>query len=89
MSENMKQVGRESGETAKEAAAAVSNSMEHIVGSEPMNSTIRTALLIATGASIVTSLVLQITDKKNEALFVGQWAPTILLIALWGQVVKE
>ena len=40
-------------------------------------------------ASIATSLVLQILDRKHNALFVGQWAPTFLLLGIYNKVVKQ
>ena len=40
-------------------------------------------------ASIATSLVLQILDRKHNALFVGQWAPTFLLLGIYNKLVKQ
>jgi hypothetical protein len=45
-------------------------------------------LLAGAGLSILGSLVMQLTGKKHEALFIGQWAPTLVSIALWYQIVK-
>jgi len=44
--------------------------------------------LWAAGASIAGSLFLQFSGKQHEALFVGQWAPTFLLLGLYNKVVK-
>jgi len=44
--------------------------------------------LWAAGASIVASLAFQFTGRKNESLFVGQWAPTFLLLGLYNKIVK-
>ena len=44
--------------------------------------------LWAAGASIVGSLVLHSVDRKHDALFVGQWAPTFLLFGLYNKLVK-
>ena len=44
--------------------------------------------LWAAGASIVGSLWLQFSGRKDESLFVGQWAPTFLLLGLYNKVVK-
>ncbi|MDQ6931657.1 MAG: hypothetical protein M3160_00625 [Candidatus Eremiobacteraeota bacterium] len=71
------------------AAAKVSNTMEESFSQEPTNSTMRSVLMVSAAASILGSLILQLARKKDESLFVGQWAPTILLIALWTQMVKE
>lgn len=44
--------------------------------------------LWAAGGSIIGSLLLQSMDRKTDALFVGQWAPTFLLIGLYNKLVK-
>src|SRR3954466_7112851 len=44
--------------------------------------------LWAAGASIIGSLVLQCSGWKEESLFVGQWAPTFLILGLYNKVVK-
>ncbi len=46
-----------------------------------------TFLWIAGGA-IVTSLVLKISGRDHESLFVGQWAPTFLILGLYNKMVK-
>lgn len=40
-------------------------------------------------ASIAGSLTLKILGKNHEALFVGQWAPTFLLLGLYNKLVKQ
>jgi len=40
------------------------------------------------GASIATSLTLKLMGKDHQALFVGQWAPTFLILGLYNKVVK-
>jgi hypothetical protein len=44
--------------------------------------------LWAAFASIGGSLVLQFMDRKHESLFVGQWAPTFLILGLYNKLVK-
>ena len=44
--------------------------------------------LWAAGASIATSLFLKFSGKPHEALFVGQWAPTFLILGLYNKIVK-
>ncbi len=44
--------------------------------------------LWAAGASIITSLAFKMMDKDHRALFVGQWAPTFLLLGLYNKIVK-
>ncbi len=35
------------------------------------------------------SLTLQIMDKPRVSLFVGQWAPTLLILGLYNKLVKQ
>jgi hypothetical protein len=44
--------------------------------------------LWAAGASIVGSLGLQLAGKDHASLFVGQWAPTFLILGLYNKLVK-
>ena len=41
----------------------------------------------AVGA-IGLSLVMQSTNRPHRALFVGQWAPTLLLLGVYNKIVK-
>ncbi len=40
------------------------------------------------GASIATSLTLKIMQRRDDALFVGQWAAPFLLLGLYNKLVK-
>ena len=40
-------------------------------------------------ASIAASLTLQLLSRKDNALFVGQWAPTFLLLGIYNKLVKQ
>ena len=40
-------------------------------------------------ASITLSLSFQVSGNKNASLFVGQWAPTFLLLGLYNKLVKQ
>ena len=44
--------------------------------------------LWAAGGSIVGSLALHLTGREHESLFVGQWAPTFLILGLYNKLVK-
>ena len=44
--------------------------------------------LWAAGGSIVGSLLLHFMGRKEESLFVGQWAPTFLILGLYNKLVK-
>ncbi len=40
------------------------------------------------GASIATSLTLKMMGRDRDANFVGQWAPTFLILGLYNKIVK-
>jgi hypothetical protein len=40
------------------------------------------------GASIATSMTLKMMGRSHDALFVGQWAPTFLILGLYNKMVK-
>lgn len=44
--------------------------------------------LVLGGGAIVGSLVLKVMGRHATANFVGQWAPTILLLGLYNKMVK-
>jgi len=44
--------------------------------------------LWAAGASIAGSLTLQCMNRQHASLFVGQWAPTFLILGLYNKIVK-
>jgi hypothetical protein len=44
--------------------------------------------LWAAGGSIVASLALQMLGAKQKSTFVGQWAPTFLILGLYNKLVK-
>jgi hypothetical protein len=44
--------------------------------------------LWAAGASIIGSLTLEALGEDHKALFVGQWAPTFLILGLYNKLVK-
>lgn len=44
--------------------------------------------LWAAGGSIALSLFFQAKDERHKALFVGQWAPTFLLLGIYNKMVK-
>ena len=39
--------------------------------------------------SISTSMTLQLMGKQHASLFVGQWAPTLLILGLYNKLVKQ
>jgi hypothetical protein len=44
--------------------------------------------LYAAGGSIVASLALKIMGRDKDALFVGQWVPTLLMLGMYNKLVK-
>ncbi len=46
------------------------------------------AFLWAAGGAIAGSLYFQMTGRPQRALFVGQWAPTFLILGLYNKLVK-
>ena len=40
------------------------------------------------GGSIAASLTLKFMGRHHDALFVGQWAPTFLILGLYNKLVK-
>jgi len=44
--------------------------------------------LYAAGGSIAASLTLKLMGRDKEAIFVGQWAPTFLILGLYNKLVK-
>jgi hypothetical protein len=47
------------------------------------------AYLAATGVSILLSLLLYLTGKKQAAQFVGLWAPTIITLGLFTKLLPR
>jgi hypothetical protein len=45
--------------------------------------------LWAAVGSMATSLTLQVSGKKQASTFVGQWAPTFLILGLYNKLVKQ
>ena len=45
--------------------------------------------LWAAAGSIATALTLQMTGKRHASTFVGQWAPTFLILGLYNKLVKQ
>jgi len=49
----------------------------------------QTAFLWAAGASIAASLTLKLIGRDKDGVFVGQWAPTFLILGLYNKLVKQ
>ena len=44
--------------------------------------------LWAAGGSILGSLMFQMMGQEKKAIFIGQWAPTFLILGLYNKLVK-
>lgn len=61
----------------------ITKSIESVTSSLPSGAYLTLAL-----ASMGVSATLQIMGKQKASLFVGQWAPTILIMGLYNKLVK-
>ncbi len=66
------------------AEGAVAKSIERQTAKMPSDWFLWAAL-----GSIATSFTLQMSGKQHASTFVGQWAPTFLILGLYNKVVKE
>jgi hypothetical protein len=76
------------------AAAAMGSNPEHREGPVARTIEYQTAkipsdvYLWAALGSMAASLTLKIMGKDKTALFVGQWAPSFLILGLYNKIVK-
>lgn len=75
--------GQGTEEARKHAEGPVARGIEHYTAQMPSD-----WFLWAAGASILGSLTLQCLGRKEDAQFVGHWAPTLLILGLYNKVVK-
>ena len=47
-----------------------------------------TFLWLAVG-SMVASAAMQLADNKQASMFIGQWAPTLLILGVYNKLVKQ
>jgi hypothetical protein len=83
MLETMNRPTRTGGEAYEHSEGSVARTIERQTAKLPSD-----LFLWAAGASIVGSLVLQCSGRKEESNFVGQWAPTFLILGLYNKLVK-
>jgi hypothetical protein len=85
MADTMTRMGQESqaGEAYRHSEGVVARTIEEQTAKLPSD-----LFLWAAGASIAGSLMLQFSGRKDESLFVGQWAPTLLILGLYNKIVK-
>jgi len=75
--------GNNGGEAQAHSEGVVARTIEEQTAKLPSD-----LFLWAAAGSIVGSLALQLSGKQHESLFVGQWAPTFLILGLYNKVVK-
>ena len=85
MAETMSRMGQQSwtGEAQQHSEGMLARTIEQQTAKLPSD-----VFLWAAGASIAGSLFLQFSGKREESLFVGQWAPTFLILGLYNKLVK-
>jgi hypothetical protein len=67
----------------KHSEGPVARGIEHYTAQMPSD-----WFLWAGGASIVASATLHLLGRKEDAQFVGHWAPTFLILGLYNKIVK-
>jgi hypothetical protein len=70
-------------EAEKHSEGPVAREIEHYTAQLPSD-----VFLWAAGGSILGSLALMAAGKRHGSLFVGQWAPTFLLLGIYNKIVK-
>jgi hypothetical protein len=63
---------------------SLTKQIEHYTSQVPSGTYLGLAL-----GSIGLALGLQVMGRKQEAQFVGQWVPTILILGLYNKLVKQ
>jgi hypothetical protein len=57
--------------------------------SERLSETSQDMFLFGAAISVAASLLLRVLGRQHDALFVGQWAPTLLALGLYSQRYPE
>ena len=81
--ETQERTPEETQEAQEHAEGPVARTIEEQTAKIPSD-----AYLWAALGSMGVSLVLQISGKKEESLFVGQWAPSFLILGVYNKLVK-
>jgi hypothetical protein len=71
-------------ERQQHAEGTVARSIEQQTAKIPSD-----VFLWAAVGSMATSLTMQLMGKEHVSLFVGQWAPTFLVLGLYNKLVKQ
>lgn len=62
----------------------VTSAIEKVTSQAPSSLFLGLAL-----GSMAVSVALQLSNKKHEALFIGQWAAPLLLMGIYNKMVKQ
>lgn len=76
-------VSRQGSEPERHREGPVARGIEEYTAQLPSDT-----FLWAAGASIAASITLMASGNRHGALFVGQWAPTFLLLGIYNKIVK-
>jgi len=83
-SEQSERFHDEAGLAEEAGGGRITDAIEQRAAQVPSN-----ALLWAAGASIGGSLLLHMMDRKQDARFVGQWAPTLLCLGIYNEMTRR
>jgi hypothetical protein len=83
MSTTLNQGGTQTQDKSKHREGPVAKQIEQQTAKLPSD-----LFLWGAVGAIVGSLMLQIGGAKDRANFVGQWAPTLLILGLYNKIVK-
>ncbi|HEY0253553.1 MAG TPA: hypothetical protein VGC41_18600 [Kofleriaceae bacterium] len=81
--ETFKQDIKDSMQTNNKQEGAATKAIEKVTATIPS-----ATWLVLGGGAIVSSIVLKAMGKHVSANFVGQWAPTFLMLGLYNKMVK-
>jgi hypothetical protein len=81
--EDLTRTQPQAGPREEHREGTVARSIEQQTAKVPSN-----WFLWAAFGSIAGSLAFKMSGKHHEALFVGQWAPTFLILGLYNKLVK-
>lgn len=71
-------------DTASQTEGPIAKAIESRTAKLPSD----TFLWVAIGC-MATSATLQLVGNKNASIFVGQWAPTLLIMGVYNKLVKQ
>lgn len=71
------------------AARHAADRVERAVSSGAENAMWRTLWLTLAGAATLGSLSMFVARRKHESLYMGQWVPVLMMLAMWGQIVRR